>query len=106
MIPVVSPVFSCCISCCIVLHFYAKQVVFALVYAFYRSGQNEKNLAESAHFRNCEVFQLFGIGGGDAYSGIITYPQPFKMEKVRNYVDFLCFLLNRFNWVTMLMGFT
>ena len=45
-------------------------------------------------------------GGGDAYSGKITYWQPFKMGKVRNCVVFLSFSLNRFNWVTMLMGFT
>ena len=58
--------------------------------------------------KHCTIvsFVQCGYGGGDAYSGKITYLQPFKMGKVRNCVDFLCFLLNRFNWVTMLMGFT
>ena len=50
--------------------------------------------------------QRYDCGGGEAYSGITTYLQPFKMGKVRNCVIFSFFSLNRFNWVTMLMGFT
>ena len=61
-------------------------------------------------FLGCMIFTLYhqryDCGGGEACSGITTYLQPFKMGKVRNCVIFSFFSLNRFNWVTMLMGFT